>query len=181
MASAFGHVIIAGSLGKALPRFVNSWQVILVGAVCTIVPDLDVITFKMGIPYDSFWGHRGFSHSLLFAIFFAVACAIVFSIKSFSLKSFLALVSFFFLCTASHAVLDAMTNGGLGVAFFSPLDGTRYFFPWRPIAVSPIGAARFFSVRGLEVLKSEVIWIGFPCFVFWMFCQVMKTLGQASK
>lgn len=174
MASAFGHVIIAASLGKALPRFVNSWQVILIGSMCTIVPDLDVITFKMGIPYDSFWGHRGFSHSLLFALIFAVVCAVGFSIKSFSWKSFLALVSFFFLCTASHAVLDAMTNGGLGVAFFSPLDDTRYFFPWRPIAVSPIGAARFFSVRGLEVLKSEALWIGIPCVTFSLLTVLLK-------
>src|SRR6267378_8050335 len=44
---------------------------------------------------------------------------------------------FFFLATASHGLLDAMTNGGLGVAFFAPFCDTRYFLPWQPIVVSP--------------------------------------------
>ena len=55
-----------------------------------------------------------------------------------------------------------MTNGGLGVAFFSPFDNRRYFLPWRPILVSPIGVTRFFSHRGLAVLKTEIIWIWLP-------------------
>jgi inner membrane protein len=66
-----------------------------------------------------------------------------------------------FLCTASHGVFDAMTSGGLGVAFFAPFDETRYFFPWRPIRVSPIGFG-FFSRRGLAVLLSEIVWLWLP-------------------
>lgn len=179
MASAFGHAVVAVALGKSLPKTLGSWKVILVGVFCTVIPDLDVITFKMGIPYDSFWGHRGFSHSLLFALVFAVLCATGFSIKAFTWKRWLMLTLFFFLCTASHAVLDAMTNGGLGVAFFSPLDDTRYFFPWRPIVVSPIGAARFLSERGLEVLKSEAIWIGVPCVTIYVLTVLLK--GRISE
>jgi inner membrane protein len=57
-----------------------------------------------------------------------------------------------------------MTTGGLGVAFFSPFSNTRYFFPWRPIAVSPIGA-RFFSPRGFAVLLSEALWVWTPMLV----------------
>ena len=162
MASAFGHAIVAMALGKSLPKMLCNWKVILVGVICTIIPDLDVLAFKFGIPYESFWGHRGFSHSLLFALIFGTFCASAFVFSKFSWKSFITLVLFFFSCTASHAILDAMTNGGWGVAFFSPWDDTRYFFSWRPIAVSPIGAARFFSAKGLEVLKSEAIWIGVP-------------------
>ena len=69
---------------------------------------------------------------------------------------------YLFLCTLSHGVLDAATNGGLGIAFFSPLSNSRYFWPWRPIAVSPIGI-RFFSGRGLAVISSELRWIWAPC------------------
>jgi inner membrane protein len=69
---------------------------------------------------------------------------------------------YFFLATASHGFLDAMTDGGLGVAFFSPFNNTRYFLPWRPIRVSPIGVTRFFSHRGLEVIRSELLWIWLP-------------------
>ena len=55
-----------------------------------------------------------------------------------------------------------MTNGGYGVAFFSPFNDTRYFFSWRPIEVSPLGILRFFSERGLQVIRSEIVWIGVP-------------------
>jgi len=55
-----------------------------------------------------------------------------------------------------------MTDGGLGVAFFSPLDNHRYFLPWRPIHVSPIGIERFFTDRGIAVLQSELLWIWLP-------------------
>jgi inner membrane protein len=63
--------------------------------------------------------------------------------------------------TASHGLLDALTDGGLGVAFFAPFDAGRYFLPWTPIRVSPIGLG-FFSARGAEVLASEVVWVWLP-------------------
>lgn len=55
-----------------------------------------------------------------------------------------------------------MTSGGLGIAFFSPFDNTRYFLPWRPILVSPISVGRFFSPRAQAILRSELIWIWIP-------------------
>lgn len=76
-------------------------------------------------------------------------------------------LAYLFVATASHDCLDAMTDGGLGVAFFSPFDDWRYFLPWRPIHVSPIGVARLFSQRGLTVLQSELLWIWLP---FWRVC-----------
>jgi inner membrane protein len=59
--------------------------------------------------------------------------------------------------------LDALTDGGLGVAFFSPFDNGRYFFSWRPVHVSPIGAERFFNGgRAWDILGSEFVWIWIP-------------------
>lgn len=69
---------------------------------------------------------------------------------------------YLFLCAASHGVLDALTDGGLGVAFFSPFDTSRYFFTARPVAVSPIGINAFFSEDAFHVLASEVKWIWLP-------------------
>ena len=40
---------------------------------------------------------------------------------------------------ASHALLDTLTDGGLGAALLWPFNFTRYFAPWRPIPVAPIG------------------------------------------
>ncbi len=85
------------------------------------------------------------------------------------------------LATASHGFLDAMTDGGLGVAFFSPFGTTRYFLPWRPIRVSPIGLTRFFSYRGIAVLQSELLWIWFPAILLivsaWL---IRRRAAQAS-
>jgi hypothetical protein len=72
---------------------------------------------------------------------------------------------YFFIAAASHGVLDAFTDGGLGVAFFSPFDTRRYFFPVTPISVSPVGVS-FFSVHGLFVLLSELVWLWLPAFAF---------------
>lgn len=113
----------------------------------------------MGIRYGDLWGHRGMTHSLLFAAVIAVIMAFRFAPARPERWKLMLLL---FVITASHGVLDAMTNGGLGVAFFSPFDTSRYFFPWTPIQVSPIGASRFFSARGMDVLWSEIVWIWGP-------------------
>ena len=62
-----------------------------------------------------------------------------------------------FVVTASHPFLDAMTDGGEGIAFFSPFSNHRYFFPYRPIMVSPLGVGAFFGLRGLLVLANEFL------------------------
>ncbi|MDC8005463.1 metal-dependent hydrolase [Aureisphaera galaxeae] len=145
MASAFGHAFTAIALGTTFSKNVRSWKFWLLGIICSIFPDADVIGFAFDIPYGSFWGHRGFSHSLLFAMLFGMLVTFLFYRKQFLTRNGALLILYFFLCTASHALLDAMTSGGLGIAFLSPFDTTRYFFPWRPIQVSPIGVENFFS------------------------------------
>ncbi len=138
----------------------------MAGAVCAMIPDLDVIGFRFGVHYGDFWGHRGFTHSLLFAFVLTtiVAIAAVFR-KDVAGVSRWPLSLYLFIASASHGVLDPMTDGGLGVAFFSPFDNHRYFFPWRPVRVSPIGITRFFSARGFAVLESEFVWIWIPAAV----------------
>jgi inner membrane protein len=162
LASAISHAI--ASLGVAAcfyrPSIPN--RVWSVGAVCTVFPDVDVIGFHYGIPYGDFWGHRGFTHSLIFAAILASAVLLVLFRQSVAGLSRSTLWVFLFLATASHGLLDAMTDGGLGVAFFSPFQNSRCFFPWTPIRVSPIGVTRFFSTRGWEVLKSELVWVWLP-------------------
>ena len=135
--------------------------------LCSILPDVDVIAFWFDIPYGAFWGHRGFTHSLAFAAIISTAVIAYFS-KEFEqpMRRKPQLFLYFFALTASHGVLDGMTDGGLGVAFFSPFDTMRYFLPWRPIPVSPIGMS-FFSRWGLEVLMAEIVWIWSICVVVW--------------
>ncbi len=126
-------------------------------AFLSAAPDLDVITFAFGIPYEHPLGHRGLSHSLLVAVVAGVAGALATRARPlWPTAALLAAV------TASHGLFDALTNGGLGVAFFAPFDYTRHFLPWQPLEVSPIGARAFVSSRGLAVLASEALWVWLP-------------------
>ena len=157
MASAISHPAIVAALAPifgSLPR-----RALWCGAVCAVLPDVDAVGFWLGVPYDHPLGHRGLGHSVPFA----AALAGVLAAAAFPAGSRRGTIFFFlFLCTASHGLFDALTDGGLGVAFFAPFSNARYFFPWRPIRVSPIGVSRFFSERGLSVLASELVWIWAP-------------------
>jgi inner membrane protein len=116
MASAFSHAFVALALGKASHHPVMTWQVVLLGMACSIVPDLDVIGFSFGIRYGDLWGHRGLTHSLFFACLLS-ATLVRFWYWRTSTSAKTTLCVYFFFCTASHGVLDAMTDGGLGSHF----------------------------------------------------------------
>ncbi len=156
MASIVGHF----AAGYTVSKFIN-WKsglaLILFATGSAFLPDIDVVGFRLGIKYGDFFGHRGFTHSIVFAALWAGATCFFFKDKR--ITAFLII----FLATASHGLLDGMTTGGFGVAYFAPFDNARYFLPWRPIKVSPIGISKFFGKWGLLVLQSELIFVILPC------------------
>jgi inner membrane protein len=159
MASLFTHAAVGIALGEAAPRKLRQRPVFwAVAVLCSILPDFDVIGFRLGVPYGDLWGHRGITHSLLFAAVAAAGFAVALEDKA---DERWRLAGLLFLIVVSHGVLDALTNGGLGVAFFSPFETHRYFFPWRPIWVSPIGVPALFSSRALRVIQHET-WVWGP-------------------
>lgn len=160
MPTIFTHPAAVLSL-SAFSKRRPSLGLVVAGCVCTLVPDADVAGFYLGIPYEHPLGHRGFSHSLLFAVLLGLLCAWLWRRFVDPHRPFARLTVFFGLAAASHGVLDALTDGGRGVGFFIPFDNSRYFFPWQPIQVSPIGAAGFFE-RGWPVLLSELWWVWLP-------------------
>lgn len=162
VASVFSHAIAAVAIGTAFWRPSVPPRYWIAGALLAAVPDLDSIGFRFGIQYGDMLGHRGLTHSLLFALVLsALVVAIVFPSGAGPVPRGQVWL-YLYLATASHGVLDALTNGGLGVAFFAPLDNTRYFFPFTPIEVSPISVRAFFSEWGARVLASELVWVWMP-------------------
>ena len=159
MASAFTHAFFAAALGGVYAARRMPARFWLLSMLCAVLPDADVLAFGLGIHYDSMFGHRGFTHSLAFALLTGVFVTFAFFRDAPNRAS---LVVFFSLATASHAALDALTNGGLGVALFAPFSGERYFFPFRPVEVSPIGLDAFFGEWGLAVIRSELLWVWLP-------------------
>ncbi len=165
MASWFTHAFVAGALGKTQHPSVRTTRFWVLSIICSVFPDVDVLGFFWGIEYGHVLGHRGGMHSLGFALILSLVTVVTgFSGVLCGSKTWWLLVLHFFLVTASHGVLDAMTNGGLGVAFFAPLENARYFFPWTPIEVSPIGAG-FFGLRGLRVLGTEILYVWLPILI----------------
>jgi inner membrane protein len=141
---------------------------------CSILPDLDSVGLLLGIPYEHVLGHRGLTHSLPFAA--VVAWTVVRGLFPHTAGFFrYQLYLYFFLCTASHGLLDAMTDGGLGVAFFAPFHNDRYFAPFRPIVVSPLEPSHFFSRRALGILRSEFVWVGLPSLGLAILAQVWRS------
>jgi inner membrane protein len=179
MASVFSHAVAGLCIGACFYRQQIPKRVWIAGVVCSIIPDVDVIGFRFGIHYGDFWGHRGFTHSLVFAALLASFVAFALFRSGAPVIGQLSLFAYMFLATASHGVLDAMTNGGLGVAFFSPFENSRYFLPWRPIRVSPIAVHRFFGARGYDVLQSELLWIWLPAILFAALVLALKRMRPA--
>ena len=150
-----GAVPLAGA--QILGRSRLSLPVIATGLLVAMLPDADVIGFRLGIEYGDGWGHRGATHSLLFAASVALFATALLRPQRYGVAA-----AFLFVSMASHGLLDMLTNGGLGVAVLWPFDDIRHFAPFTPIAVSPIGISDFISGRGIKVLYSEAIWIWIP-------------------
>ena len=153
------HLVVGFALGQSpLPRARVGLKFWLIAMACSALPDIDVVGFRFGIHYGDLWGHRGLTHSLLFALLVGITAGFLLG-GNWGEKISQSIL--LFVITASHGVFDAMTNGGLGVAFLSPFNTRRYFLPWRPIQVSPIAAGRFVSARGMEILLNEmaIVWL----------------------
>jgi inner membrane protein len=172
MCTVITHPVIPIALSAFFPKETISPNLLLIGAVCSIVPDFDVIGFRFGIKYGDMLGHRGLTHSIFFAAALGAVLTLILSRNMQSGR--LILFLFLFLSTLSHAILDAMTNGGLGVAFFAPFHNERYFFPWRPIAVSPIGLRNFLTMAGLRVILNELLLVWLPSTVLFTLMRLFR-------
>lgn len=162
MPTILSHPAVPLALGLGLgPRMVSR-RLLFVGIVASILPDLDVLSFRLNIAYSHAMAHRGFSHSLFFAAALALAAlAATHWLQSGRRIAFV----FIFIAAASHGVLDMFTNGGMGVALWWPWSEQRVFASWQVIEVSPLSLRRIFGVRGAEVFWSEFLWIWVPAAV----------------
>jgi inner membrane protein len=155
--ASLGHLAV-GMAAARLQRTEShsrraSLGAILFWSALSFLPDADVIGFGLGVRYGDEWGHRGATHSFVFSLAVGVAVGVAAratgrpGIRSGALAT---------LVLASHALLDTLTDGGLGCALFWPFDLTRYFAPWTPIPVSPIGLS-FLSPYGMYVAALELL------------------------
>lgn len=179
MASLITHTIIPITLRVIMKNDRVSNTLLFYACFASILPDFDVIAFALGIPYEHQFGHRGATHSIIFALLMAMLAA--YFHKYLACKKHIAFIVIY-ISTISHPLLDALTNGGMGIAFFWPFNNERLFFPWQPIEVSPIGLKSFLTSRGLVVIKSEIILVWLPCIsIVAMYLLTKLLLNKAPK
>jgi inner membrane protein len=166
MPTIISHAIVPIAIGLGMGKDVISTRLLCAGILASILPDFDVVSFRMGIDYAHEFGHRGASHSLVFALGMAMLALIFYrQLRASPMVAFF----FIFVATASHGLLDMLTNGGLGVSLFWPYHEARLFFPVQVIEVSPLSLRRLLSARGMSVILSELIWVWFPSFLLGAF------------
>ena len=177
MATPLSHLAVPLALTVALGPDLVPRGLLVLALACALLPDLDALGLWLGIPYEHPLGHRGFTHSLPFAAALAGAGTLLApAVGAQPAVSFCVLA----VSAASHGLLDGMTNGGLGIAFFSPFSQRRHFLPWRVIEVSPLRPSALFSRRGLCVLRSELRWVWVPSGVLALLGLGLRRLaGQA--
>jgi inner membrane protein len=155
--ASIGHVLVGAAAAKAYrageaPR----WPAIaatLAWSALSLLPDVDVVGFALGVRYADPWGHRGATHSFAFALAIgAIAGLVARAVRLPVWRTAVAAAA----VVASHPLLDTMTDGGLGCALLWPFSDERFFAPWRPLPVAPIGP-RFLSARGLRIAVTEVL------------------------
>ena len=68
MPTIITHGFVAAALGKSFASGRVPARFWVLSVFCSILPDADVIGFRFGIRYEDMLGHRGLSHSLVFAL-----------------------------------------------------------------------------------------------------------------
>ena len=175
MATFVGHSLVAltvcaplqrTSLGRAMSIY--WWLAILV--LVSLMPDLDVLMLRW-LPYSHPFSHRGFSHSLFFAVLAAMLITISCRLAGLLHGNISTLILVWLLLAAvmaSHGLLDALTDGGLGIGLFSPFSASRYFFPIRPLPVAWLSPAVMFSPYMMHVYAVEAALFGPFCLAAWL-------------
>ncbi len=162
MPTSIGHSLSGIAVSSLFASRPHVLRVVFLCVLCSVFPDFDAVGLRLGVPYQHWLGHRGFSHSILFAVFLALIALLFILNSEKSLKKRALFFTAFFACVLLHDILDAMTNGGLGVAFFSPFSERRFFLPWRLIEAPPFSPRYLITSRGLAMMRSELVWVMIP-------------------
>jgi inner membrane protein len=155
MTTLYTHAVAGLAIAAMSTCRRRAWPYWLLAGLLPVLPDLDTLSMSS---YSSIWGHRGFTHSLTFALatgFLATA------LSGWYLRvRFWHLAAVFCTAAASHCVLDMLTKGGNGVALWWPFSEDRVG-SWGPIPVADIGFD-WPDPRRSRALSAELLYIWLP-------------------
>lgn len=191
------QIVLGAAVGEAVAGRKMGAKAALWGAIGGTIPDLDVFLRFFYDPLDAALVHRGFSHSLLFAIlggFVLTAISIKLSKKNHDRKTWFLL---WFLSIVTHPLLDIFTN--YGTQFFWPFDWRLTFnsvFVIDPLYTVPfmvllIGALfmkreskrrRIWNWTGIIYSSLYLLWgVGIKLFVYSNTDSYFKQAGITPK
>jgi len=155
MPTIITHAAVPICLGLGLGSRIIPPRLLLAGVAIAMLPDADVLAFKLGVAYGHVFGHRGFTHSLLFAFALTTLAALFH-------RQFRTSGSFLLVSLLSHSLLDSLTTGGKGVGWLWPWRDERFFAPWQVIRVAPFKLEAYLTPRGEAVILSELYRVWLP-------------------
>ena len=118
---SFTQIALGAAVGEAVAGKKLGNKVLLYGAIAGTIPDLDVFIGKLMSTVDAISFHRGFTHSILFALLFSPLFGyLLHRIYRKSEATFKDWTLLFFLGFVTHALLDAFTTWGTQMLW--PLD-----------------------------------------------------------
>ncbi len=113
------QIVLGAAVGEAVLGKKIGNKAMVLGAIAGTIPDLDVIANYLTDTVSALEMHRGFTHSIVFALVFGLLFGWLLSLwdKRASLKEW---SWFWFLCFVTHPLLDAHTTWG--TQLFWPFD-----------------------------------------------------------
>jgi inner membrane protein len=176
----FSHALLPLIGAVALPNAGLSKQLVIAGMIAAVLPDADVITGRLfEIPHTHDFGHRGATHTFVFAIL--IACAALLRAQMLRARPAVAFL-FVALATLSHPLADMLTEGGKGIMILWPFEDARFKFFAHPIEASPVGLKAFESGIIWQVLASEALWLLLPAMFVAFFARfALKTLPPSES
>lgn len=121
------HTVLGAALGEAIAGKKMGKRAMLWGALANNAPDIDVIPGLFQSIPDSLLSHRGFTHSILFAVIVPPVLAWLFQ-RLYRKKDY-GFATWYYIFASGlfvHIFIDALTNYGTG--WFEPFNHYRISF-----------------------------------------------------
>lgn len=170
------HALVPVAAAFAMAKRSVRWKLVFIAALASAAPDFDAFSFTIWrIPETAIYGHRGAMHSLFVA--FMLGTLTAFFHRPLRVRPLIAALVVG-AATASHGMLDMMTDYGSPVAYFWPVSSDRFFAVWRPIHSGPL-EYRYLVTEGVPRLRSELEQLILPMFAIGLLVQLLRKGGSS--
>lgn len=148
-----GHLVAGMAVGRIATRggLRRAALPMAALAVLAVTPDLDLLAYPVREPTP--FSHRGFTHSLGFALACGVTLGLLSLLSRRTRPHALRIGACAALAMATHGVIDLLSNRGSAVTLLWPLSDARILSPMRPIPVASFSPLwRFLVTETVECL-----------------------------